>query len=59
MTTKEVLLACDTKYNVIRLIIIATKMYPQTNNQSKFIICKEKVMIHLSKKTAAFCAALS
>jgi len=50
MTTKELLVAWDTEYNVIRLITMVTKVYPQTDNQSKFIICVEQVMIHLTKK---------
>ena len=50
MTTKELLLAGDIEYNVIRLITMVTKVYPQTDNQSKFIICEEQVMIYLTKK---------
>ena len=50
MTTKELLLAWDTEYNVTSLITMVTKVYPQTDNQSKFIIREEQVMIHLTKK---------
>jgi len=50
MTTKELLLAGDAECNVIRLITMVTKVYPQTDNQSRFIICEEQVMIHLTKK---------
>ena len=50
MTTKELLLAWDTEYNIIGLITMVTKVYPQTDNQSKFIIREEQVMIHLTKK---------
>jgi hypothetical protein len=50
MTTKELLLAWDTEYNVISLITMVTKVYPQTDNQSKSIICEEQVMIHLTEK---------
>jgi hypothetical protein len=47
---KGLLLAWDTKHNVISLITMVTKVYLQTDNQSKFIICEEPVMIHLTKK---------
>jgi hypothetical protein len=50
MTTKELLLAGHIEYNLIRLITMVTKVYPQTDNQSKFIICEEQVMIYLTKK---------
>jgi hypothetical protein len=50
LTTKELLLTWDTECNVISLITMVTKVYPQTDNQSKFIICEEQVMIHLTKK---------
>jgi hypothetical protein len=46
MTTKELLLAWDSEYNVISVITMVTKVYPQTDNQSKFIVCEEQVMIH-------------
>jgi hypothetical protein len=50
MTTKELLLACNAGHNVIRLITMATKLYPQTDNQSTFIIYKEQVMTQHSNK---------
>jgi hypothetical protein len=50
MTTKELLLAWNTEYNVISLITMVTKVYSQTDNQSKFIICEEQVMIYLMTK---------
>jgi hypothetical protein len=50
MTTKEVLLARNIGYNGVCLITMATEMYPQTDNQSNFIICEIEVMIQETKK---------
>jgi hypothetical protein len=50
MTTKELLLAWDTECNITRLITMVSKVNSLTDNQSKFIVCEEQVMIHLMTK---------